>query len=931
MQVVEQLPHKLKLQFQHKFTSVVDNHWCTADQSGFDRALPRPSSFEMRYAKNSFDLGDKAKLAMSQKSVGQSLYWRGKVAGGLTIALSMIEPKPLTAEDLKRIGIGNTNLDTKAMHVAIAALIDGGPMSKEEQRVIPEMVDEVVFDLRRRGYPWAASSLVLLVRFRDVESFVKSLDGHKNLVRSSSFKTRQVDDFVFDNKPLQLPLAWECTDLATPKGITILRDGVSCDQALAVFEDVSPSSLYQCANCGDAIGAQRLINAKACIELAKSENGLTALAVSARRNHTDVMEILLDAVPDAKRYANQAKNDGATPTYLAAQGGHEDAIQMLVKCRAEVNACRDDGSTPMLIAANLGHNKVVELLVRSQADVNQAQHDGWAPTCIAAYNGHTKVVDSLIRSWADLNQETNNGSSPIYVAAQNGHTDVIQKLICNRANINHANSAGQTATYIAARWGHDKVIAHLIHSKADIRQTTNNGWTSICIAVDGGHHKVVEQLIQNQVDINKATNHGSTAITIAANAGYNKVLEQLIKGRADVNQAQHDGWTPLCMAAFFGHDRAVEILIQSRAEINRTTNDGSTPAYIAAMEGHGNVVDRLIQRRADINQANKEGITPASTAAERGHMEAAVALIDGKADINRVDKEGRTPLFMAAQVGHTEVVDQLIRKKGCINQSNNYGSSALLVAAQNGHSEAVELLIRSRANINHTNNAGCTPTFVSAQNGHIEVLDQLMRRRADINQTNHDGLTPISIAHQNRHTFAVEMLGLVQVPLWELMHSEQEQPPAGQPQALSYSPPIAVHMQDQRQVREMVLTAQQYPLQGSNGGSWTPRTQPPSPRPQQVPSVVQPSPMHVEPYQQQQQSPTLQHQQFPTLQQQVEFFSTSQQRWHQATVVGVEANNVVVQYKEVDSNGFSTMVKRALPRGCAHLRPLPSRASQRRG
>jgi len=75
------------------------------------------------------------------------------VAGALTMALSMMESTRLTKEDLKSIGIGDTSMDFTELRVAIAVVIDGGPVTQEEQREIPEVIDEVVFDLRRRGYP----------------------------------------------------------------------------------------------------------------------------------------------------------------------------------------------------------------------------------------------------------------------------------------------------------------------------------------------------------------------------------------------------------------------------------------------------------------------------------------------------------------------------------------------------------------------------------------------------------------------------------------------------------------------------------------------------------------------------------------------------------------------------------------------------------
>jgi len=47
------------------------------------------------------------------------------------------------------------DMDLQSLHVAMAARIDGGPMTQEEQRSKTAIVDEVVFDLHRRGQSWA--------------------------------------------------------------------------------------------------------------------------------------------------------------------------------------------------------------------------------------------------------------------------------------------------------------------------------------------------------------------------------------------------------------------------------------------------------------------------------------------------------------------------------------------------------------------------------------------------------------------------------------------------------------------------------------------------------------------------------------------------------------------------------------------------------
>ena len=91
--------------------------------------------------------------------------------------------------------------------------------------------------------------------------------------------------------------------------------------------------------------------------------------------------------------ARHAKQDGTTPTHVAARGGHEECIETLARHGADVNAAgrvralsvhvcwmavscalceRQDGATPMCVAAQEGHMECIEALARHGADVNKA-------------------------------------------------------------------------------------------------------------------------------------------------------------------------------------------------------------------------------------------------------------------------------------------------------------------------------------------------------------------------------------------------------------------------------------------------------------------------------------------------------------------------------------------------------------------------------
>jgi hypothetical protein len=49
----------------------------------------------------------------------------------------------------------------------------------------------------------------------------------------------------------------------------------------------------------------------------------------------------------------------------------------------------------LLIAAQQGHLDIVNALIKAKADINQANNNGLTPLCIATQNGHAEVVKAL--------------------------------------------------------------------------------------------------------------------------------------------------------------------------------------------------------------------------------------------------------------------------------------------------------------------------------------------------------------------------------------------------------------------------------------------------------------------------------------------------------------------------------------------------------
>jgi ankyrin repeat protein len=103
----------------------------------------------------------------------------------------------------------------------------------------------------------------------------------------------------------------------------------------------------------------------------KDDRGATALHLAAARGQVALMAQLLDRGADLKA----KMKEGSTPLGEAAYMGQAEAIQLLVDRGSGVNDQSSDyyeerNWTPLMRAVSRGHEKAVEVLLKCKADVH---------------------------------------------------------------------------------------------------------------------------------------------------------------------------------------------------------------------------------------------------------------------------------------------------------------------------------------------------------------------------------------------------------------------------------------------------------------------------------------------------------------------------------------------------------------------------------
>ncbi|KAK5988793.1 Putative ankyrin repeat protein [Cladobotryum mycophilum] len=153
-----------------------------------------------------------------------------------------------------------------------------------------------------------------------------------------------------------------------------------------------------------------------------------ALQAAIRGGHLNIVERLLAARADINI---PSKHSGRTTLQAATQGGHLDIIKRLLTAGADINApSRQYSQTALQAAAKGGHLDIVERLLAAGADVN-APSGQYGRTALqaAAEDGHLAIIERLLAAKADINAPAeHSGRTALQAAAQGGHLDIVSRL-----------------------------------------------------------------------------------------------------------------------------------------------------------------------------------------------------------------------------------------------------------------------------------------------------------------------------------------------------------------------------------------------------------------------------------------------------------------------------------------------------------------------
>ena len=258
------------------------------------------------------------------------------------------------------------------------------------------------------------------------------------------------------------------------------------------------------------------------------------------------------------------------PILCAAEYGHSELVEYLLRVGSEPDFENNLGETPMHLASKNGFLSVIKILLEKGCSIPFLMDTDTkftlAPIKEAALKGHTHVVEHLL---ACAPSPRDYASSTLPFAAISGDRALVSMLLGHGADINYTyieSHAPRMALYphderghvltalsVAARLGHLDLVTFLLANDSDVKVTmgASSLWeTALYLAISEGHEEVVQVLLAHGADVEGG--HISAAIEQRKN----KSLEMLLtKYRTENYQTNF-----LALAAEAGDTEIFQIL-----------------------------------------------------------------------------------------------------------------------------------------------------------------------------------------------------------------------------------------------------------------------------------------------------------------------------------------------------------------------------------
>ncbi|CAM9139016.1 unnamed protein product [Ectocarpus fasciculatus] len=598
---------------------------------------------------------------------------------------------------------------------------------------------------------------------------------------------------------------------ATPDGRTALHCASFWDQAgavdlliasgarLEVSDGRGCTPLHVAAENGATSAIVALVNGGAD-KCKVNSDGRSPLLVAVENGRLTAATVLLHASEEDnagfvdRRYGS----DEYSALDLAACGGHQQILKMLIRHGCDVNAGDSDGVTALYLAALNDQPCSIDVLVKAGAKV-EARSPGrhrWSALHVACAYGSNEAVSALLTHDALLFGRDASNHTPLHLAVQHGHDSTVEILLrwgsdptyiscvsaCRYSPLDVAASLGHMKALQAmcvhmrdkATWEYKRAVGDALYAAIlsdqvgamkwlmSVGASVNNTWAkkggALQVAALAGSTGAAEALLAAGASITyRCDENNRSALDIATKNGHVGVMRALIQHGADVNNADPPNeTTALHLAGESDQVASIDLLVKCGSDLDAADILGSSPLHAATVANSASAVAALVRHGADVNKANGLGRSPlhlAAADASDHRLAALKALLAAGADVALrvagVPDDQPNALDLAAGAGHVGAITALIQAGALVDARDGDGRTALICAVKSNKPGAVDALAEAGADVEaHLIDESWTSLHSAAEDTHLEVVRVLLKHRADVHarDADNDNDTPLHVA-----------------------------------------------------------------------------------------------------------------------------------------------------------------------------------------
>ncbi|KAL7720250.1 Ankyrin repeat protein [Entamoeba marina] len=314
---------------------------------------------------------------------------------------------------------------------------------------------------------------------------------------------------------------------------------------------------------------------------------------------------------------NNQNNQGNTPLHLAALKGFDDAINVLVKYKADLSITNNSGILPLFVALRNNHKSTANLIAThmqlSWTSKSLTHRDNKRMSIL-----HYLCFTDFLLEWYNKYrlfrylEDKNNieSTTPLLLASYFSLTKAVSDLISLGANPLNSNDNGQIAIMFALRTGNISNIHLLFPFLKQHNIKDNKGLHLIHYAFESGNVKIVIEYLKLKGkkdcsgiyfqsvlhEAQQIRQFNFTTNELKDNDGYNPIHYAIKQNNIDLLLL--NGWSPLFFCVLNNATQCFEQIVNLEKPeylLNSTLHDdiGNTVFHYATAGGQVSIIDYL--------------------------------------------------------------------------------------------------------------------------------------------------------------------------------------------------------------------------------------------------------------------------------------------------------------------------------------------------